>query len=79
MCVMPVPDNYSSEVPLAFVVLHALTANHVGKDLCEANKVKASIMKVQLFHVSMIGSQADVIIQHVADKKVAYKCLVGGV
>lgn len=60
-CVVPVPDDYSGEVPLAFVVLHAFAANRVGKDLREADKIKASIMK------------------HVADKKVAYKRLAGGV
>lgn len=60
-CVVPIPDDYSGEVPLAFVVLHALTANRVGKDPRESDKVKASIMK------------------HVADNKVAYKRLAGGV
>lgn len=60
-CVVPIPDDYSGEVPLAFVVLRALTANRVGKDSREADKVKASIMK------------------HVADNKVAYKHIAGGV
>lgn len=60
-CVVPIPDNYSGEVPLAFVVLHASTANRVEKDSREADKLKASIMK------------------HVADNKVAYKRLAGGV
>ncbi|KAG1749197.1 hypothetical protein EDB19DRAFT_1681264 [Suillus lakei] len=60
-CVVPIPDDYSGEVPLAFVVLRAFTANRVGKDSREADKVKASIMK------------------HVADNKVAYKRLAGGV
>ncbi|OJA18473.1 hypothetical protein AZE42_04979 [Rhizopogon vesiculosus] len=44
-CVVPVPDDYSGEVPLAFVVLHVSAATRVEKDPREADKVKASIMK----------------------------------
>ncbi|KAG1825334.1 hypothetical protein EV424DRAFT_1391993 [Suillus variegatus] len=47
-CVVPIPDDYSGEVPLAFVVLRASAANRMGKDSREVDKVKASIMK----HVS---------------------------
>lgn len=60
-CVVPIPDDYSGEVPLAFVVLRAFAANRVRNNPREADKVKASIMK------------------HVADNKVAYKRLAGGV
>ncbi|KAH7913981.1 hypothetical protein BJ138DRAFT_1144920 [Hygrophoropsis aurantiaca] len=60
-CVVPIPDDYSGEVPLAFVVLHSSTAQRVANDPAEAARVKASIMK------------------HVADNKVAYKKLAGGV
>lgn len=60
-CVVPIPDEYSGEVPLAFVVLRAFAANRVRNNPREADKVKASIMK------------------HVADNKVAYKRLAGGV
>jgi acyl-coenzyme A synthetase/AMP-(fatty) acid ligase len=47
-CVVPVPDDYSGEVPLAFVVLHASAAARVGQDPRKADVVKASIMKVRL-------------------------------
>lgn len=60
-CVVPIPDDYSGEVPLAFVVLRTFAADRVGNDSREADKIKASIMK------------------HVADNKVAYKHLAGGV
>jgi acyl-CoA synthetase (AMP-forming)/AMP-acid ligase II len=60
-CVVPILDDYSGEVPLAFVVLRAPAADRVRKDSREADKVKASIIK------------------HVADNKVAYKHLAGGV
>lgn len=46
-CVVSVPDDYSGEVPLAFVVLHASTATCVGKDPRTADTVKVSIMKVR--------------------------------
>ncbi|KAF8133972.1 amp dependent CoA ligase [Boletus edulis] len=60
-CVVAVPHDYSGEVPLAFVVLHAHVAKRVAEDPGEAEKVKAAIIKF------------------VADNKVAYKHLAGGV
>ncbi|KIJ62740.1 hypothetical protein HYDPIDRAFT_30328 [Hydnomerulius pinastri MD-312] len=61
VCVVPVPDDYSGEVPMAFVVLQQDVARRVANNPAEAEKVKASIIK------------------HVADNKVAYKQLAGGV
>jgi 4-coumarate--CoA ligase len=61
-CVVPILDDYSGEVPLAFVVLRAPAAE----------------LRFAIPYQSD-GSQADVIIQHVADNKVAYKHLAGGV
>ncbi|KAG9315614.1 hypothetical protein JVU11DRAFT_3256 [Chiua virens] len=60
-CVVPVEDEFSGEVPLAFVVLHAHVAKHVAASPVEVSKVKAAIIK------------------HVADNKVPYKHLAGGV
>ncbi|KAF9236311.1 hypothetical protein BU15DRAFT_77152 [Melanogaster broomeanus] len=60
-CVVPVPDDYSGELPMAFVVLHPDVAARVTDKPGEAEKVKAIIMK------------------YVADHKVTYKHLVGGV
>ncbi|KAF9219269.1 acetyl-CoA synthetase-like protein [Gyrodon lividus] len=60
-CVVPVPDDYSGEVPMAYVVLHPDVAERVTANPVEAEKIKAAIMK------------------HVADNKVAYKHLAGGV
>ncbi|KAN0087717.1 hypothetical protein V8E55_006338 [Tylopilus felleus] len=60
-CVVPVPDDYSGEVPMAFVVLHSHVAKRVAENPAEAGKVKAAIIK------------------YVADNKVAYKHLAGGV
>ncbi|KAF9236498.1 phenylacetyl-CoA ligase [Melanogaster broomeanus] len=54
-------DEYSGELPLAFVVLQPDAANRVRSDSTEAGRIKQSIMK------------------HVADNKVAYKKLAGGV
>jgi 4-coumarate--CoA ligase len=56
-----VPDDYSGEVPLAFVTLSEAAQARVKEDLNESAKIKASILK------------------YVADNKVKYKHLVGGV
>lgn len=47
VCVVGIPDEYSGEVPLAFVTLEASTAERVQKNPSEADKVKASISKVR--------------------------------
>ncbi|KAI9452556.1 phenylacetyl-CoA ligase [Lactarius psammicola] len=60
-CVVGVPDEFSGEVPLAFVVLSADAAKRASESEAAAAKIKAIISK------------------HVADHKVAYKKLAGGV
>ncbi|KAH9178629.1 amp dependent CoA ligase [Lactarius sanguifluus] len=60
-CVVGVPDDFSGEVPLAFVVLSVDAAKKASGSGAAAAKIKASIAK------------------HVADHKVAYKKLAGGV
>ncbi|KAF9005401.1 phenylacetyl-CoA ligase [Cyathus striatus] len=60
-CVVGVPDDYSGEVPMAFVVLTHEAQKRVIMDHKEAPAIKLSVMK------------------HVADNKVAYKQLKGGV
>ena len=77
-CVVPVADDYSGEVPLAFVVLHPDAAKRVGSSPAEAEKLKADIAKV-CFPRSWRYSSMLKEIQHVADHKVPYKRLAGGV
>ncbi|KAH9065666.1 amp dependent CoA ligase [Lactarius vividus] len=60
-CVVGVPDEFSGEVPLAFVVLSVEAAKKASGSEAATAKIKASIAK------------------HVADHKVAYKKLAGGV
>lgn len=45
-CVVPVSDEYSGEVPMAFVVLHAHVAKRVAENPGEAEKIKAAIIQV---------------------------------
>lgn len=45
-CVVGVPDEYSGEVPLAFVVLHSDAAKKASSSPVEAKKLKEDIMKV---------------------------------
>ncbi|KZT03949.1 amp dependent CoA ligase [Laetiporus sulphureus 93-53] len=61
VCIVGLPDDYSGEVPLAFVVPSAQAAERMKKDPAEAAKIKAAIIK------------------HVADNKVHFKRLTGGV
>ncbi|KAL5519237.1 hypothetical protein ACEPAH_920 [Sanghuangporus vaninii] len=48
VCVVGVPDDYSGEVPFAFVVLRPFATTRAKQDPTEAEKIKHSIMK----HVS---------------------------
>ncbi|KAF9496567.1 acetyl-CoA synthetase-like protein, partial [Pleurotus eryngii] len=60
-CVVGIPDDFSGEVPMAFVVPAPYSAKRMQNDKKVAGKIKTSI------------------IQHVADNKVKYKHLAGGV
>ncbi|KAJ7644293.1 hypothetical protein FB45DRAFT_1053078 [Roridomyces roridus] len=60
-CVVGIPDDYSGEVPLAFIVLSADAAARVASDLNRLEPIRAGIIK------------------HIADQKIAYKHLAGGV
>ncbi|KAI0919293.1 hypothetical protein AcV5_002250 [Taiwanofungus camphoratus] len=61
VCVVGVPDEYSGEVPLAFVVPSINARERMSKNPTESDKIKSSLVK------------------HVADKKVHFKHLAGGV
>ncbi|KAG7088258.1 hypothetical protein E1B28_012272 [Marasmius oreades] len=61
VCVVGVPDDFSGEVPMAFVVPNQEAAQRIKSDPRVASEIKASVIK------------------HVADNKVAYKGLSGGV
>lgn len=45
-CVVGIPDEYSGELPLAFVVLRPDVVRQMGNDPKAAEQVKRSIMKV---------------------------------
>ncbi|KAJ6520072.1 amp dependent CoA ligase [Mycena sanguinolenta] len=60
-CVVGIPDEYSGEVPLAFVVLREDAQKRVAKNPAEGEQIKSALKK------------------HVADAKIAYKRLAGGV
>jgi len=45
-CVVGIPDDFSGEVPLAFVVLSADAAKRALRSGTEVAKIKASISKV---------------------------------
>jgi len=60
-CVVGIPDEYSGELPLAFVVLRPDALRRTRDDPDATDVIKRSIIK------------------HVADNKVGYKRLAGGV
>ncbi|KAH9946890.1 hypothetical protein B0H21DRAFT_822385 [Amylocystis lapponica] len=61
VCFVGVPDDYSSELPLAFVVPSAAAAARMKAGDVETDRVRAALIK------------------HVADAKIEYKHLTGGV
>ncbi|KAI0347854.1 amp dependent CoA ligase [Trametopsis cervina] len=61
VCVVGVPDEYSGELPLAFVVPNEAARARIQKDGAESARIKAALAKF------------------VADAKVEYKRLTGGV
>ncbi|PPQ65777.1 hypothetical protein CVT24_011994 [Panaeolus cyanescens] len=61
VCVVGIPDDYSGEVPLAFVVRSAQALARTKDNEAETLRLKKSLQK------------------HVADAKIHYKHLVGGV
>jgi 4-coumarate--CoA ligase len=80
VCVVGVPDEYSGELPLAFVILEEKAAKRVHKDPKEEQRIKVSIMKVRSQFVCWTTTQMmTVFVQHVSDAKVQYKWLAGGV
>ena len=47
-CVVGVPDEYSGELPLAFIVLSPKAAERVKKNPSEEAKTKEALQKVRL-------------------------------
>jgi 4-coumarate--CoA ligase len=78
-CVVGIQDEYSGELPLAFVVLRPEVAKRVEDSPPAADEIKASIMKVSASKRRGTYSAYISILQHVADNKVGYKKLAGGV
>lgn len=80
-CVVPILDSYSGELPMAFVVLNPNAVKRIALDPAEARRVKVSITKVSSY-LPTLSFEPDLTVtflKHVADNKVAYKHLAGGV
>ena len=80
VCVVGVPDDYSGEVPLAFITLHAKAQERVKKEPNAEESLKESIIKVR--QISLHKEEMLFLLlfrQHVQDAKVSYKWLTGGV
>ena len=46
---MGIPDDYSGEIPLAFIVLNASASKRVEHDFKEVKRIEASIIEAGLF------------------------------
>jgi 4-coumarate--CoA ligase len=51
-CVVGIEDDYSGELPLAFVVLRPTVAKRVEENPRAADDIKASIMKVSASNIT---------------------------
>ena len=80
VCIVGRPDEYSGEVPFAFIVPSAEALERIKRDPTEAEKIKAAVIKVcETYHWINFGVMTDMRIKHVADNKVHFKRLAGGV
>jgi 4-coumarate--CoA ligase len=46
VCVVPIPDDYSGEIPLAYIVLTAVASQRIAGNARAAEELKAVITKV---------------------------------
>lgn len=84
-CVVGIPDEYSGEVPLAFIVPSADAFKRIEGSEVAAKELKKAIQKV-LFHYLLHDAESRPqftnqisCLQHVSAAKVQYKWLAGGV
>jgi len=56
VCIVPVPDEFSGELPLAYIVLHPPAAARAATSAAEAEAIKADVSKVRLIMSCSISS-----------------------
>lgn len=54
VCVVPIPDDFSGEVPLAFIVIEANAVRRIASDPQGKEKLKAKLKKVCTVHLSLL-------------------------
>ena len=59
VCVVGLPDEYSGELPMAWVVLRGQAAKRIEKDPREGHIIKASIIKVRVFRGGRLTRPAE--------------------
>ena len=52
VCVIPIADDFSGELPLAYIVLHPPAAVRAASSTAEADALKAELSKVRLCRFS---------------------------
>ena len=76
VCVVGIPDDYSGELPFAFVVPSAGAVQRAKASLAEAEGIKQAVLKVRTLCVHE-KELLQIVVQHVSDHKVRYKWLAG--
>ena len=66
-------------MPFAFIVPSADALERIKEDPAEAEKIKAAVIKVCRIYSIGVPLAAYTVMQHVADNKVHFKRLTGGV
>ena len=79
VCVVAAPDEYSGELPFAFVSLHEHVRQKIRADPVEAARASESIMKVStsLHHLPSKPCTDAGALQWVSDHKTQFKWLAG--
>lgn len=61
VCVVGIPDDFSGELPVAFVVVETNAAKRIRADSQVAEKSKAALMKVRIVSIQEVNCSHDTV------------------
>jgi 4-coumarate--CoA ligase len=76
-CVVPIPHEFSGEVPKAYIVLSAKARQRIVS-ASEEIQLKDNLLKVHHQHLPYFGT-LNWFLQHASYQRISYKHLVGGI
>jgi len=77
VCVVSIPDEYSGELPLAFIVLGTDAQKRVRGDQRASVDLKKAIQKVLIFR-SINSSQSDILMSFLISMSLMQRCNTNG-